>query len=531
MHDMMSCLVIPFLLLKFIQVGFCIEPRFSLSSDISYPSADQKVLFLTNSDHEQSNAFLATCQSLIQYPFVDVHFASFPELRDEVSNLHTGLSRVRFHALNGTPYAKRLELEEYRLSGLSHPPGFHGAVASRKDLPISQVPWNGTEYLEMYRSMLDVIKAVDPTLVVIDPMLKQANDAVLQLGYQYMILSASNLRDVLVTEQPAGKMIREFPAIGSGFSSPLPWYLAPCNAYLWLRRAFTMVFSSHLRKLKSCRQHHGVANPVNLVEWYRDEVTVLVTSSLEIEYPMFVPPNVIACGPIIPLVPSIVRRDQCWQDCLKCWHDSSQPILLIDLQRLTKDDTIEIVRTLFYILLEYDDLQVLWNIKNQTEDSRTDDIHLVVDTFSSISYCRTRKLQLNMAGIASLLTSEAISCVLHRGETGLFHDALTSGVPQLLLPKWQRDYDYAVQAEWLGVGKWANRDHAPFIANGELTDAIRSVLDQERDGVHIAQQAKQISSVLQTDPGQNRAAQEILKTLRLPNNRTKERWRASSDEL
>lgn len=208
----MSCLIISFFLLEFIKLAFCIELPSSLGSDVFYPRADQKVLFLTNSDHEQSKAFLATCQSLIQYPFVDIHFASFTELRDEVSNLPTGPSRVRFHPLNGTPYAKRLELEEYRLSGLSHPPGFRGAAASRKDLPTSQVPWNGTEYLEIYRSMLDVIKAVDPTLVVIDPTLRQANDAVLQLGYQYMILSASNLRDVLVTQQSAGKLIREFPA-------------------------------------------------------------------------------------------------------------------------------------------------------------------------------------------------------------------------------------------------------------------------------------------------------------------------------
>lgn len=186
-----------------------------------------------------------------------------------------------------------------------------------------------------------------------------------------------------------------------------------------------MVFSSHLRRLKSCRQHHGVANPVNLVDWYRDEVTVLITSSLKIEYPISVPPNVIACGPIIPLAPSLTGRDQRCQDCLKCWHDSRQPILLIDLQRLTKDDATEIAQALLSILLEYEHLQVLWNIKNQTEDSRTDDVHSVVDAMSLISHRRTRKLQLNPAGIASLLTSETISCILHRGETGLFHNALT----------------------------------------------------------------------------------------------------------
>lgn len=99
------------------------------------------------------------------------------------------------------------------------------------------------------------------------------------------------------------------------------------------------------------------------------------------------------------------------------------------------------------------------------------------------------------------------------------------------MPKWQTHYDYAVQAEWLGVGKWANKAHAPSIANGELTAALRSVLDREREGVRISEQAKRISSVIQTHPGQDAAAQEILRTLRLPKNRTKGRWGATSDEL
>lgn len=185
-----------------------------------------------------------------------------------------------------------------------------------------------------------------------------------------------------------------------------------------------MVFSTHLRRLKSCRQDYGLTKPVNLVDWYRDEVTVLITSSLEIEYPISVPPNVKACGPIIQSALSLTGRDQYWQDCLKCWHDSRQPILLIDLQRLTKDDATEIVQSLLSILLEHEHIQVLWNIKNQTENSRTDAVHSVVDAISHLSHRRTRKLQLNPAGIASLLTSETITCILHRGETGLFHDAL-----------------------------------------------------------------------------------------------------------
>lgn len=210
MHDMRRYISLYFFL-AVIKFAFCIKLPSSFSPDVSYPGAKQKVLFLTNSDHEQSKACIATCQLLIQYPFVNVHIASFPELGDVVSDLPTGLSRVEFHPLKGTPYVKRLELEEDKLSDLSHPPGLSGATACRNDLPTSQVPWDGTEYLETYRSMLDVIKTVNPALVVIDPRLRQANDAVLQLGYQYVILSTSNLRDLLVTHQSADKMIREYP--------------------------------------------------------------------------------------------------------------------------------------------------------------------------------------------------------------------------------------------------------------------------------------------------------------------------------
>lgn len=37
-------------------------------------------------------------------------------------------------------------------------------------------------------------------------------------------------------------------------------------------------------------------------------------------------------------------------------------------------------------------------------------------------------------------------------------------------------YDYAVQAEWLGVGVWGNRRHAPLVNEEELTYAILSVI-------------------------------------------------------
>ena len=81
------------------------------------------------------------------------------------------------------------------------------------------------------------------------------------------------------------------------------------------------------------------------------------------------------------------------------------------------------------------------------------------------------------------------------------------------------------------MGKWVNRAHAPLLNNEELVAAVRGVLNQERDGVHIAKRADAIRSLLQASPGQDAAAQEIIKRLHLPENRTKGRFEAISDEL
>lgn len=218
----------------------------------------------------------------------------------------------------------------------------------------------------------------------------------------------------------------EIYSIGSGFLPPLPWHLAPYNAYMWLQRRITTFFSSRLRRLNLCRRHYGVASPVDLVDWYRDEVAVIVTSSLEIEYPISIPSNVIACGPISTPAPPPTNIQQPWQDCCyECLHDSHRRIILIDLQRLTETEAKEIAQSLLSILLEDDHLQVLWNIRNHTEIPQNDEVHSIVDAITHISQNRTRKLQLDPSEIASLLASATISFIVHRGETGLFHDALT----------------------------------------------------------------------------------------------------------
>lgn len=91
-------------------------------------------------------------------------------------------------------------------------------------------------------------------------------------------------------------------------------------------------------------------------------------------------------------------------------------------------------------------------------------------------------------------------------------DVCRAGIPQIILPLWWDTYDYAVQAEWLGVGIWANRKHAPFIHEEELADAILSIIAD----TDIRLRASEVASRL-TRPGRDVAAEYIFRALRSGN--------------
>jgi UDP:flavonoid glycosyltransferase YjiC (YdhE family) len=90
------------------------------------------------------------------------------------------------------------------------------------------------------------------------------------------------------------------------------------------------------------------------------------------------------------------------------------------------------------------------------------------------------------------------------------------GVPQVILPVWFDLYGYAVRAEWLGIGIYANRGAEPTIDAPQLADALVRVLrDKEaEEGGRIRAKAGEVGRMCRRGRGDRRAADAILRAAR-----------------
>lgn len=101
----------------------------------------------------------------------------------------------------------------------------------------------------------------------------------------------------------------------------------------------------------------------------------------------------------------------------------------------------------------------------------------------------------------------------------LLADVSRAGIPQVILPLWLDTYDYAVQADWLGVGVWGNRENAPLVHEDELTDAVLKVISDNEEGRSIRRKAREVAAGF-SRPGRDVAAEYILRALRSENQTT-----------
>lgn len=187
---------------------------YSLSDDLH--ALNTRILYISNSERGQANVFFATSQSLLNnYPFVELHWASFPPLSTAITAFSQSESlqdrHIIFHPLNGTAYVEKLTLIGFEIRDLPHPHGLRGAAHALSNMPILYVPWNGSEYSEIYKDIIRVIEDVDPGLVVVDTMFTPAHDAVRQLQQEHVLLSPNSLRDFSTARQPRGELFWKFP--------------------------------------------------------------------------------------------------------------------------------------------------------------------------------------------------------------------------------------------------------------------------------------------------------------------------------
>lgn len=179
----------------------------------------QTVLFLTNSELGQSTVILAVAHEFLIRADYDVHIASFPALAGAIPELNEaaamatagGASTATFHTIAGASMKDALARDAEFLE--MHPPGVNGAMfAYNNVLPATFAPWQGTDYMVGYQSCVDIINAVDPDIVAVDPLLSQGVEACNTQGKKVVILSPNTYKELVLADQPGTSALWKFPA-------------------------------------------------------------------------------------------------------------------------------------------------------------------------------------------------------------------------------------------------------------------------------------------------------------------------------
>lgn len=172
-------------------------------------SSRQSVLFLTNCEFGQSNVVLAVVYELLKKGEVDVHIASWTDLKPRVYQLHRqvfGLdetTRLTFHAIPGLGmFDSAFKNFNQPRDTLPHKPGFAGAMRLRELAPQMLAPWNKEEHIAMVDWFKELATTLQPAIVIIDPFLSPAHDMVRGSSWKYAVLSPCSLVAGLVPVEP-----------------------------------------------------------------------------------------------------------------------------------------------------------------------------------------------------------------------------------------------------------------------------------------------------------------------------------------
>ncbi|ESZ95139.1 glycosyltransferase family 1 protein [Sclerotinia borealis F-4128] len=493
------------------------EEKYTTKKPLEWPGKNNTVLFLSNSEHGLANVLLATSHALlVEHNDLDIHFVSFEKLKNDIATISkfaaqsSGSKRaINFHELKGISYAKALNSRGFAVDEAINAPGITGLGKFCKNMQSFLMPWTAPDYLDLYREIFGILEDIDPIVVALDPLFGPALDAVRAQGRNHAIISPNTLKDNFAHLQPRGAVLWKYPAMSSGYAYPVPWYLIPSNIYLNLRLAFSIFVAPDLKEKKSWLKKNGIAKPLDVFTVYHEDHPWLTQSSRELDYPFdIIPENVIQCGPIFLSTAPASEQDPELAKWLK-----KSPTVLINLGSSVNYDEIaatEMVRAI-RILLDNSTVQILWKFNKRHEF--TDEFLDILD--EEIKSGRVRMSKWIQVDPAALLETGDVVVSIHHGGANCFHEAIGTGIPQVVLPMWADLYDFAVRAEYLGVGLWGSRNAAPNWTAEELSTALLKVTGDGQEAVSMREKALELSKPYKEKPGRITAAHELAKLARL----------------
>ncbi|KAK8088299.1 2-hydroxyacylsphingosine 1-beta-galactosyltransferase [Apiospora hydei] len=445
-------------------------------------------LFVVTSDHGLSNVHLATAQGLLErHPHVRLHFASFAPLKPRLHRISSHSQNpnkhdVQFHLIDGLSVIDTCITHGKNTSNLIHPRGLAGIAHLCKDMQLLVSPWAGDEHLSIYSQVKSIIDEVDPA-VVVDTALRPALDATRDKNRLYAFITPNTLIDNFPAEQPWAKMLWKYPAYGSGIPYPVPWSNIPENILLNVRFIWSMLSMPGMKEKRNFFKAHGLTDPISFLRLHRPDVPWLTQTTPGASLPVdFVPPNVTCTGPMTLSLGSAAEQDE----ELAAWL-ARAPTILINLGGDLR-------------------VQVLWKFRKEG---------LYSDSFmdSLAPFTKNGRLRVEhwlAVEPLSLMETGNVIVSVHHGGSGCYHEAISAGIPHVILPLWLDLYGFAQLGESIGVAVWGCRETNPYwTPNCLYRDIVREI--QSSEGLTLQEKSRELGLRLQQNPGRYIAAQEIAK--------------------
>ncbi|KAK2595358.1 hypothetical protein QQS21_006894 [Conoideocrella luteorostrata] len=482
----------------------------------------KKLLLLTNVDRGQANVFLAVADALLRTQTqIEIHFATFSGLEAEVYSLWQHVSDkvplakpIYFHKIEGLTMEQGIKQyistttlqvrDGYLLESHLAPLGFRNTMRAIRDTMPILVPYTGPQMEKIFSSIVNIITTISPDLVLVDVLMTAGLTACYHLGVNFSCLSPNSIKEFSGPTQPKAVSLWKWPALFSGFEYPVPWYLIPLNIFFVL---FTGYCFKTDRNIKSVQAHLKTSveavlrTPVDLLFDRPAKLKVFVGSLPELDYPLVVPQHVIPCGPILRN-PRPVEDDD---PELAKWL-ANGPTIYINLGsicRISEDKACEIAQAIRTVLRTVPSapvsspLQVLWKLQKLGSYKVREPGCRIFDILAD-------EFKLDLVRVYSWLTPQPyallrtghITCSVHHGGANSYFEAVSSGIPQVVLPQWTDCYDYAQRVRHLGIGRIGNNTSKPQWNAQELAREMLHVL-VGRDAADVRNRAIELSHVCQ----------------------------------
>ncbi|KAF7556680.1 hypothetical protein G7Z17_g1246 [Cylindrodendrum hubeiense] len=449
----------------------------------------RRILMLTNVERGEANVFMSTSHALIEAdPDVEIHFATFAGLEadvaavwDEARSKVPQAKPIVYHELTGVsmgtgvmqyflrknPDQKELTLPDSFMAK----PGISTTLQAIKDTIPIFIPYEGPQLVEIVNSIIEVIKKVDADLVVVNSLMTPGLTACYHLGIKFSCLSPNAIKEFAGPYQPRFANLWKYPAKD--------------------------IHKREVQKYLTAHSGMTLRTPVDLLQDRPDGLKILVSTLPQLDFPVYVPPHVIPCGPILRIAPPITETDP----KLESWLAIAPTVYLNlgSLCSIAEDQAVEIALALKSVLdtvkQSGSPLQVLWKLKKHGEyEVHEEGCRLQNILGNELQSDVVRIVDWVLAEPISVLQSGHIACTIHHGGANSYNESVVAGIPQVVLPLWTDCYEYAQRVEMHGIGRWGTRISKPQWTSEELTRELLIVLLGERSEA-MKRKAKELAAV------------------------------------